>query len=1101
MTLPIITSIEEAQFLLEAKEISVDIETDTQDRDGFGPKRGLSYLADITWVAFFTGGHSPVVFHMDPNVVDHDVAERERRIEFTRQVLSRPGITIIGHNVGFDMRSLGGHYGFTLPVDTRVWDTQSISLLLLMIENVNAGNSLEILESKYNLLPADELAFSKRMKALRERLHEQPEADVLRYVALDVVGTWRLYRLQQKIIETTNDIEAEPFWSADMKMVLGKGKRFIASKHYRNLPDLVLWEQRISRWCSNVAIRGVRVDMAYAQKHLERLVVEYERSVEHVVDAARGLFDDSTLHIIQQAADLERMIDEFKKGKRKLSFKKNVFRHQTFEDDNGSAMLNYDTIWRAYGQIQYEEEMYWNTYYENTVVPYTVALQAADSLPKRPKKAKEGEPGAVLNPAWEAWAEAHEEDDKEPPKWVIMPPIPNLPPTPELPRHFDFEHWLAHFPPIATYFNQHNLQDVVFRVRVLADWFRAYFKVDKEIDDAHMTNMGKFAPFFLFVVLGLDFPTNQEIYQMPELVTGKLKKIVDKATEDVMKDESIDFRQAAHDVRAWSMAEKALKYYERTRNRKEDLDFLAFYRMQKNGARIVRSIELQKHAARDGRIHPVIARRSQTGRGSCGLPNLMNIPFIDKVTDEQVFTGYLLPDFDDQLLMSLDISNAENFFAALTFGDSALAEACTEKDFHMAMTEVYWADEVKELRRRIREGDPHAKDRLKALRKASKAVTFGDAYGSGVNKTARQIGVSYEEAARIKDVRNRRFAAMARGKKARADAAQALYARGVRPAYTELWTGRRVFIDEVWRERDGKRERELKAYTVANYLQQGGVSELVWRSIVLMDEYLESAGWTSRVALQLHDEIVLSIPVSRAFDAARALSQIIATVVPEIDRLLATIPHTQFLAALDGGNVKKWGWRADREYPLDMNKYVNQYGVFELREGENEAPTWLTDKHPKDTTLEDLYRYQYDQLVLYRNLYADQADMNTVKRITHVLRKLHKKLGLPEDGVVARNPFDALETILREADSSLPILEPKALKIAGHDYGTLGFAARMSVFQQGYLAGKMTLESYRKFVIDRIISVSSQLPPESQRKFEYWLNFHYFGVDKSTVST
>ena len=904
----IITNFDEAQFLLAATEISVDIETDTFDHDGFGAKRGLSYVADITWVAMYDGKNDPVVFEMDPRRVDESV--RTPRMEFVREVLSRPGITIIGHNIGFDMRSLGGHYGFTLPQGTDVWDTQSLALLLLMVENANTGASLEVLESKYNLLPPNELAFSKRMKGLREKLHEQQIEDVLHYVMLDVVATWRLYRLQQKLIETTGSLDVEPQYTADMRLALMPGKRFVASKNYTNLPELVKWELRISRWCANVAIRGIRVDLDYARKHLERLVVEYHTSIERVVDAARSLFDDATMLQLQRAVDLEKMITAFQKNTRKIAMKKFVFRKQTFEGETGSILLSYETIWRAHHDILSSDtssEEWWGYYYHTSVVPYMVALGEAAKLPKKAKKAQEGDPGAVQNPDWELWAEAHDEGEKEPPRWVILPPAPNLPPEPELPQ-FDLEDWMLRFPPVVEYFAQMNVEDVPFRVRVLADWLRSYFGIDKEIDDDKLTNMSKFAPFFLFVVLGLPFPSNHEIYLKPELVTSKLKNIVDRSSES--EDEGgPNFRQMAHELRAWSMAEKAIKYYESVGHRTDDPNFIAFYRMQKNAARIVRSLELQKHAQRDGRIHPVLARRAQTGRGSCGLPNLMNIPFVDRVTDEQVFTGYLLPDTDDQVLISLDISNAENQFAAYTFGDSALAEACTRDDFHMAMTEIYWHDEVLRLRDVIKSGSPEdakaARQRLKNLRRLSKSVTFGDAYGSGVNKTARQIGVSFEEAARIKDARNRRFAAMARGKKIRAEAADALYKAGVRPAYTTLWTGRRVFIDEIWKEREVwekgekvlKKGRELKSFTDANYLQQGGVGELVWRAIVLMDEYL--GDWTSRVALQLHDEIVLSVSVSRAFDASRALAQIISTVVPELDRTLATVPYTQFNAALD----------------------------------------------------------------------------------------------------------------------------------------------------------------------------------------------------------
>ena len=250
------TSLEKAQYLLKASEISVDVETDTDDsHHDFGTKVGLSYIADITWLSLWDGDpkHPVVTFKMLQD--DH-----EEKAAFVREVLSRPGITIIAHNAVFDLRSLGGHYGFTIPLETDVWDTQSIALLLLMSNNARSGFALEVFEEKLGLLTPDDLAFSKVMKPMRDKLHLLPDDDLKRYVSLDTISGYRLYKFQQRLIELTDETELQPRYTGDFELVTVKGRDFLASKHYAHLKLLVHKELRISRWCANVAIRGVRID-------------------------------------------------------------------------------------------------------------------------------------------------------------------------------------------------------------------------------------------------------------------------------------------------------------------------------------------------------------------------------------------------------------------------------------------------------------------------------------------------------------------------------------------------------------------------------------------------------------------------------------------------------------------------------------------------------------------------------------------------------------------------------------------------------------------------------------------------------------------------
>ena len=241
-----ITSPDQAGFLLDAPVFSVDIETNTENPDAtWKDKYGLSFVSDITWISFFVAGYDPVVFDMatiNP--------ERDTIIEFVRQVFNRDGYTAIAHNAVFDLRSLGGQYGFNIPLGSQVWDTLTFAILLLMGEDFKGDISLKSLATRYHLFKdVEELEFLERMKSKRDALHLQDAADVMRYVAADTVITWRLYELQKAIIETSPDPAVEPFASVkDGTFSIEVGTRqakprFLSTKRWSNLPELVQWER------------------------------------------------------------------------------------------------------------------------------------------------------------------------------------------------------------------------------------------------------------------------------------------------------------------------------------------------------------------------------------------------------------------------------------------------------------------------------------------------------------------------------------------------------------------------------------------------------------------------------------------------------------------------------------------------------------------------------------------------------------------------------------------------------------------------------------------------------------------------------------------
>ena len=61
----VITSLKDAQFLLNCSVISVDIETQTTaPHEGWGSKFGFSYCAPVTWIALHAEGYPVVVFDL-----------------------------------------------------------------------------------------------------------------------------------------------------------------------------------------------------------------------------------------------------------------------------------------------------------------------------------------------------------------------------------------------------------------------------------------------------------------------------------------------------------------------------------------------------------------------------------------------------------------------------------------------------------------------------------------------------------------------------------------------------------------------------------------------------------------------------------------------------------------------------------------------------------------------------------------------------------------------------------------------------------------------------------------------------------------------------
>ncbi|MBK8019968.1 MAG: hypothetical protein IPK19_00760 [Chloroflexi bacterium] len=284
---------------------------------------------------------------------------------------------------------------------------------------------------------------------------------------------------------------------------------------------------------------------------------------------------------------------------------------------------------------------------------------------------------------------------------------------------------------------------------------------------------------------------------------------------------------------------------------------------------------LLDHAATDGRLHSLVTTATESGRRASSYPHMQNWKM-------PAMAGVAIGD-EGFTLVEIDFSNAENVMAALISGDDNLAAACAAKDFHSTMAVQYFGETWGQA-------DPEERRRLRNM---SKKITYGTAYGMGAERLGESIGVSTEEAMRLIRAKDRAFAKVT----AMRTAAQ----KQVREtSQLRLWTGRPVAVPT--------------AFVAWNYLCQGGVSEVVKRAIVVVSETYRARGMRSRVALDMHDALILEVAHDE-WDAALALAgDIMAHITPEA-MSQRTHPPIRWVAQpnLDE-NRHKWGaeqWHSD----------------------------------------------------------------------------------------------------------------------------------------------------------------------------------------------
>jgi DNA polymerase I-like protein with 3'-5' exonuclease and polymerase domains len=285
---------------------------------------------------------------------------------------------------------------------------------------------------------------------------------------------------------------------------------------------------------------------------------------------------------------------------------------------------------------------------------------------------------------------------------------------------------------------------------------------------------------------------------------------------------------------------------------------------------------LLEHAEHDGRLHSLVTIATESGRRASSYPHMQNWKM-------PAMAGVAIGD-ENFTLVEIDYRNAENVMAALISADDALAAACVAEDFHSTMGEQYFGETW--LRADAAE--------RKRLRNISKKITYGTAYGMGAERLGESIGLTTDEARKLIRAKD---AAFSRVTRMRAAAQQRTRETGI----LHLWTGRPVAVPTP--------------FVAWNYLCQGGVSEVVKRAIVIISETYRGMGMRSRVALDMHDALILEVAHDE-WNAAISLASTVMTTVTPASMTDRTTPPIKWVAQPDlAENRKKWGaeqWHPER---------------------------------------------------------------------------------------------------------------------------------------------------------------------------------------------
>ncbi|HFI0578330.1 TPA: DNA polymerase I [Streptococcus suis] len=249
-------------------------------------------------------------------------------------------------------------------------------------------------------------------------------------------------------------------------------------------------------------------------------------------------------------------------------------------------------------------------------------------------------------------------------------------------------------------------------------------------------------------------------------------------------------------------------------------------------------IGLQDAILEDGKIHTrYVQDLTQTGRLSSTDPNLQNIPV--RLEQGRLIRKAFVPSLEDSVLLASDYSQIELRVLAHISKDEHLIEAFQKGvDIHTSTAMRVFGIEKAE--------DVTANDRRNA-----KAVNFGVVYGISDFGLSNNLGITRKEAKDYIDTYFERFPGIK-------NYMETIVREARDKGYVETIYKRRRELPEI--NSRNFNVRNFAERTAINSPIQGSAADILKVAMINLDKAIEEAGLSTRMLLQVHDEIVLEVP-------------------------------------------------------------------------------------------------------------------------------------------------------------------------------------------------------------------------------------------------
>lgn len=275
--------------------------------------------------------------------------------------------------------------------------------------------------------------------------------------------------------------------------------------------------------------------------------------------------------------------------------------------------------------------------------------------------------------------------------------------------------------------------------------------------------------------------------------------------------------------------------------------FLAGLLEHRDAIKLRQTVEgLRKAIGADGRIHTTFQQTiAATGRLSSTDPNLQNIPA--RTEEGRRIREAFVVGRGYECLLTADYSQIEMRIMAHLSGDEALIEAFRSgEDLHRYVAALVHDIDVEEV--------------TAAQRGRIKAMSYGLAYGLSAFGLARRLGIDSAEAVALRQAYFDRFGKVH-------DYLEGVVERARVDGWTETILGRRRYLPDL--TSDNRRLREMAERAALNAPIQGSAADIIKKAMIDVADALAGAGTSSRVLLQIHDELLLEVAPGDADEVER----------------------------------------------------------------------------------------------------------------------------------------------------------------------------------------------------------------------------------------